>query len=617
MAFPQEAVRRLSIVATETGLTAVNTKLREHERLQGQVATGAARMATATEAADRRMQALLRQRDRMVSSFNAGGVSGVGGSLASSAGMFAVSNVAPIVAGVAAVAAAYAALNMVWSRGAELLERYANAHRLVDRPDLAANLTSLTTLQQDTISAAQVQRATELGTRLADAKFTIDQFFKVHLDIVDPALKLQAAWVNVVEAIAAGATKLGAMFQMGPPEWLTRFLGYAVSGTPLGIAGLGVRGINALAGATPEAPTLEQSLSAARGRLASGLETSYIGREGAPRNMNTLAGRFGAAVYDLANPEKPDKPAAAGRAPGRDEFDRVTDSIRKQTEALEIQVATFGMSEGAAARYKIEQQLLNAATASGRELTDAQRATIRATADAYAAATEKLEQMSKAQEYANEFNNAMRDTFKGFVSDIRTGMQEGKEFWDVFGDASIKALNRISDKLLDMAINRLWEAAFPTKGAGGGLFNLFGTSMAGSGSQQLGVVGAAGGMAVPTFMHGGGIAGIDGTRRGYVHPAYFENAPRYHGGGMAGLAPDEVPAILQRGERVLARGQGGSSYAAPIIHNYGAAVEYKGRNDDGRDEFVVRGLIRDEIASPRSNGVMRKKTGTRTPLIQR
>jgi hypothetical protein len=31
----------------------------------------------------------------------------------------------------------------------------------------------------------------------------------------------------------------------------------------------------------------------------------------------------------------------------------------------------------------------------------------------------------------------------------------------------------------------------------------------------------------------------------------FATAPRYHSGGIAGLMPDEVPAILQRGETVL------------------------------------------------------------------
>jgi hypothetical protein len=37
-------------------------------------------------------------------------------------------------------------------------------------------------------------------------------------------------------------------------------------------------------------------------------------------------------------------------------------------------------------------------------------------------------------------------------------------------------------------------------------------------------------------------------------PAYaFAGAPRLHAGGWAGPRPDEVPAILQRGERVLSR----------------------------------------------------------------
>jgi len=33
----------------------------------------------------------------------------------------------------------------------------------------------------------------------------------------------------------------------------------------------------------------------------------------------------------------------------------------------------------------------------------------------------------------------------------------------------------------------------------------------------------------------------------------FAAAPRMHSGGWAGLKPDEVPAILQKGERVLSR----------------------------------------------------------------
>jgi len=43
-----------------------------------------------------------------------------------------------------------------------------------------------------------------------------------------------------------------------------------------------------------------------------------------------------------------------------------------------------------------------------------------------------------------------------------------------------------------------------------------------------------------------------GPRRS-VNPLIFAGAPRFHAGGMVGLKPGEVPAILQTGEEVLAR----------------------------------------------------------------
>src|SRR3546814_418098 len=54
--------------------------------------------------------------------------------------------------------------------------------------------------------------------------------------------------------------------------------------------------------------------------------------------------------------------------------------------------------------------------------------------------------------------------------------------------------------------------------------------------------------------HAGGIAGSGGRIRSGLSPLLFGSAPRYHGGGIAGMAPDEVPAVLRRGEEVLTRG---------------------------------------------------------------
>ena len=51
--------------------------------------------------------------------------------------------------------------------------------------------------------------------------------------------------------------------------------------------------------------------------------------------------------------------------------------------------------------------------------------------------------------------------------------------------------------------------------------------------------------------HSGGIVGMGGVATRTVPLSLFANAPRYHEGGL--LRPDERPAILQTGERVLSR----------------------------------------------------------------
>ena len=74
-----------------------------------------------------------------------------------------------------------------------------------------------------------------------------------------------------------------------------------------------------------------------------------------------------------------------------------------------------------------------------------------------------------------------------------------------------------------------------------------------------GVFSGAGGI-FANVLHAGGMVGSAGPSR-LVPAMAFSAAPRMHGGGMAGLRHDEVPAILQRGERVLSRREA-QSYGA-------------------------------------------------------
>ena len=66
-----------------------------------------------------------------------------------------------------------------------------------------------------------------------------------------------------------------------------------------------------------------------------------------------------------------------------------------------------------------------------------------------------------------------------------------------------------------------------------------------------GAGGGVGGILSGLF-HSGGIVGSGGAAR-MMPPIAFANAPRYHSGGIAGLAPDELPAVLRRNEEVLTR----------------------------------------------------------------
>ena len=69
--------------------------------------------------------------------------------------------------------------------------------------------------------------------------------------------------------------------------------------------------------------------------------------------------------------------------------------------------------------------------------------------------------------------------------------------------------------------------------------------------------------------HDGGVVGSGGTDR-LVNPLWFTNALRYHSGGVAGLKPNEVPAVLEQGEEVLTRddprhrANGGTTNGGPM-----------------------------------------------------
>lgn len=66
--------------------------------------------------------------------------------------------------------------------------------------------------------------------------------------------------------------------------------------------------------------------------------------------------------------------------------------------------------------------------------------------------------------------------------------------------------------------------------------------------------GGAGGSVASAVLHAGGTVGSSSTSRSRsISPSMFNGAQKYHTGGLPGLASSEVPAILEKGEEVLAK----------------------------------------------------------------
>lgn len=144
-----------------------------------------------------------------------------------------------------------------------------------------------------------------------------------------------------------------------------------------------------------------------------------------------------------------------------------------------------------------------------------------------AARAYKLEQKELNRE-AKEFASFGKDLLGGFIDDLRNGASAT--------EALANALQKVASKLIDIALNNIFSGGGLFGGGKGGLF---------------------GGAIIPGILHSGGVAGTHGYNHGRaVSPSVFAGAKRYHTGGVAGLQPGEIPAILQRGEVVLPRGAG-------------------------------------------------------------
>lgn len=208
---------------------------------------------------------------------------------------------------------------------------------------------------------------------------------------------------------------------------------------------------------------------------------------------------------------------------------------------------------------------------------------------------EAIVQQGELQDRTNSLTNAFQDF--GFVasSALQDAISNGKSLSDILSGLEQDILGILTRLLLldplAKGISGALGAFAPAGGGGGGIAgaltslgvagaNLFSSPIAGVGLGTFNAINpiAAADVANPAFaaiFHGGGIVGTTAVPTRAIPSSLIARAPRLHDGGMAGLRPDEVPAILQRGEMVSPRGAGNSLAIRPITMIFNGVSDFQ------------------------------------------
>lgn len=245
---------------------------------------------------------------------------------------------------------------------------------------------------------------------------------------------------------------------------------------------------------------------------------------------------------------------------------------------------TWLMSTGEITKAAEAQRLVNEYNSQGIPITESLRAAIDAYATRAGQAAEQAKQFAEAQKGFREIGDTLKGSLGSFISDIRNGVSGA--------EALRNSLNRIADKLIDMALQDLFSKAFGNNSGGSGLMsfigNLFGAS---SGGSSIGTTPGSGGLYAD-----GGYTG-HGTKwqpAGVVHKGEVvwsqADVSRAGGVGVVEAMRRGLPGYAEGGSpgyRAAANSNGSSGGGTQVnIYAPNAKVSKKENADGSLDVYV-------------------------------
>ncbi|MBZ0164563.1 MAG: phage tail tape measure protein [Notoacmeibacter sp.] len=144
-----------------------------------------------------------------------------------------------------------------------------------------------------------------------------------------------------------------------------------------------------------------------------------------------------------------------------DEYKELTASALEFIAAQETEQQALGLTELAAAALRYEHELLNEAKRAGIKLSPEQVAELKNLAQQMAEAEAATGALADSLEFR-------RDVFRGFFSDLRSGLKEGKTFWEAFRDAGLNALDKIADRIFNKMLDAIDQLDLSLANVGSG-----------------------------------------------------------------------------------------------------------------------------------------------------
>lgn len=257
------------------------------------------------------------------------------------------------------------------------------------------------------------------------------------------------------------------------------------------------------------------------------------------------------------------------------------------------------------------------------------RAAYETTAEYYKA---KMDEISRSNETAldktmrewsdwdTQVQNGISSTMDSFVSTMADQLVTGSANWKQFGQNILKMLAEVELKFAMSKVFQMIGGGSSSGGSGilsgisgiakglGGIFGIFG-----GGAEENPFSGAG---ISASGHHSGGIVGIgEQTFTRSLPSSVFEKAKKYHTGGLAG---DEVPAVLQKGEGVFTKGQmgaiGKALNSASESANMATAALVMSSTQKSNSAFDAKSISSGNRVSSSPNIVMNISNQSGTPM---